>query len=326
MSAIIDGQLVRADLTKNAMGGTELMALRMIKHIPADLLKEVNIIHSRVEDPSWISDQKPNILVLHDLPGDPATEFLRDSIQRSKFQKIVCVSDWQMQAFNVMLGLTYSESAVIRNCVEVSNAARITWNPFVKRKLRFIYHTTPHRGLQLLVPVFERLLKEHTNIELHVYSSFSVYGWEQRDEPFKPIFEKIKNTSGMFYHGAVSNEEIRKVLPTMDVFAYPSIWPETSCLAAIEAMVDGLHVVCPNYAALPETTGGFAHNYQWQENNSDHAMSFYKTMSDLITMMNTLYTLKVAENHIFGQTEYARYRYSVESVMPLWTDLIQKLI
>src|SRR5262245_37624129 len=102
MTAIIDGQLVRSGVTQTAMGGTELMALRMIAWLDQGLLREFNIIHSRVE-PWMLTNGKPTVLVLHDLPQDEASAWLKDPARRGQFAKIVCVSNWQMQMHNTVL-------------------------------------------------------------------------------------------------------------------------------------------------------------------------------------------------------------------------------
>jgi glycosyltransferase involved in cell wall biosynthesis len=57
---------------------------------------------------------------------------------------------------------------------------------------------------------------------------------------------------------------------------------ETSCIAAIEAMSAGCAVVCPNYGALPETTGGLATIYPWSEDNNYHANQFANVLKVVI--------------------------------------------
>ena len=263
------------ELNMHARGGTELMQERLHKTLPKELLDKFQIIPSRVRD---LTLNKKHILWLHDLPNDPESQHLKDSIKRKRFDKIVAVSDWQMQLYNLVLGLPYKECVVIKNGIYPIDIQEKKFDGTV----RIIYHTTPHRGLELLVPVFEILAEKYDNIVLDVFSSFSIYGWSQRDEPYKQLFDRCKAHPKINYHGAVSNEQIREELKKSHIFAYPSIWPETSCLAAIEAMSAMNMIVCPNYAALPETTAGFANMYQWSEDNNEHANRFMRVLEETI--------------------------------------------
>ena len=78
----------------------------------------------------------------------------------------------------------------------------------------------------------------------------------------------------MTYHGFKPNPVVREALKQAHIFAYPSVWQETSCIAAIEAMSAGCEVVCPNLAALPETTMGYARMYQFNEDMNVHGNVF----------------------------------------------------
>lgn len=263
------------ELNIKARGGTELMQERLASSLPLDLLSKFQIIPSRVRE---IDPTKKAILWLHDLPNDPESQHLKDPILRSRFKKIVAVSDWQMQMYNMILGVPYKESIVIKNAIMPIQVGKKEFDGTV----RIIYHTTPHRGLDLLVPVFEKLTERFDNIVLDVYSSFSIYGWEQRDASYRTLFQRCRDNPKINYHGAISNEGIREALAGTHIFAYPSIWPETSCLAAIEAMSAKNIVVCPNYAALPETCAGFANMYHYSEDENEHANRFYHVMAATI--------------------------------------------
>lgn len=303
------------ELNVKARGGTELMQERLANSLPADFLNKFQIIPSRVRQ---IDPDKKAILWLHDLPNDPESQHLKDANLRKRFSKIVAVSDWQMQLYNIILGVPYSECIVLKNAIVPIDIRDKKYDGTV----RIIYHTTPHRGLELLVPVFEKLCERHDNIQLDVFSSFSIYGWEQRDEPYKALFERCKAHPKINYHGAVSNERIREELKKSHIFAYPSIWPETSCLAAIEAMSAKNVVVCPNYAALPETCANYANMYQWSEDHNQHATRFMAMLDITIEQIKEKGPDKF---HLDLQKQYFDIQYNWEVRAEQWQALLTSL-
>lgn len=271
MSCVYKGSVIDTDLSRNSKGGTEQMRDRLLKYVDKSLLEKVAIHFSR---PKELYTDVPNILYCHDLADDPAVNSLFDTAEQ--YDYFVFVSYWQRDQFIARFALPYSKCIVIQNAIETE------FDPTFKKntdQIRFIYHTTPHRGLELVYPIFDRLCDYYDNIHLDVYSSFSVYGWEARDEPYKVLFEKIKKHPHMTYHGAKSNEEVLKALKSAHIFLYPSIWKETSCIALIEAITSGCICIYPSYGALSET-GSLSSNmgmYEYTENIQDHvgvAMNF----------------------------------------------------
>jgi glycosyltransferase involved in cell wall biosynthesis len=304
------------ELNKNARGGTELMQERLHRSIPAELLNKFQIIPSRVRE---LDPDKKKILWLHDLPHDPESEHLKDPELRKRFSKIVAVSDWQMQMYNIISGVPYAESFVIKNAIDPIPLEKKEYNGTVN----LIYHTTPHRGLEILIPVFEELSRIHDNIHLDVYSSFSIYGWEERDRQYQQLFDRCRAHPKITYHGAVPNEEIRQALVKSHIFAYPSIWPETSCLAAIEAMSAMNLVVCPNFAALSETCSNFAMMYQFNENKNLHAVQFAHTLD--IAIKTVIQNRGTTYPYLDFQKQYFDYFYSWEKRKGEWLALLNSL-
>jgi glycosyltransferase involved in cell wall biosynthesis len=239
-----------------------MMAAKILSNVDPKLLEQVNIIHSRVR-PEMIHPTKKNILVLHDTWDDPESEHLSFRDSRERFAKLVFVSNYQQATYNIGRGVPYGDGVVIQNAIDPID---VTPEDKESDKIRLIYHTTPHRGLELLVPCVERLAEIHPNIHLDVYSSFNIYGWPGRDEPYKALFERIDNHPNMTYRGFQSNETVREALKKAHIYAYPCIWPETSCISAIEAMSAGCFVVTTTLAALPETTANFASMCSYDEN------------------------------------------------------------
>lgn len=290
----------------DSKGGTEMMAEKIQSAlIESGLQDKINIIHSRVRD---VDPDKKNLYLVHDTWNDPESEHLKDPELRKRFEKIIFVSNQQLQTFRYGLGVPYSESLVMKNAIEP-----IELPPCGKPtdKINIIYHTTPHRGLELLVPAFEHLAQKYKNIHLDVYSSFQIYGWDQRDIPYQPVFNRIRNHPQMTYHGFQPNEVVREALKRAHIFAYPNIWAETSCIAAIEAMSAGCDVVCPNFEALAETTSGFATEYQFNEDMQEHLNVFATHLEHSIVNINSEFTksrLVAAKSVIDAQYDWEAVR------------------
>jgi len=311
MSCIYKGNIVDTSLSRNARGGTEMMRERLLKSVPQELLQDFAIHFSRPRE--MYSDVK-NILYCHDLALDPENKILKDEGWK-KFDHFVFVSQWQRDQYILVYGIPYRMCTVIHNAVEKEYAPKDR----DMETIRFIYHTTPHRGLQLVVPIFQQLAKTYTNIHLDVYSSFKVYGWEQRDKPYEETFEKIRNHPNMTYHGAVSNQEVLDALDSSHIFMYPCIWQETSCIALIEAIKSGLICVHPNYGALTETAEGATIVYDYTDDPSHHAGRCYGAVT------NILETIREHPNSFNAFTRSSKFgldKNSINTFIRYWNELL----
>lgn len=305
------------ELSKNARGGTELMLERLHGSLPEDLLSKFQIIPSRVRE---LDSTKKKIYWAHDLPGDNEAQFLKDAAAREQFDLLVFVSNWQYQQFRDYLGVPFdSNSIVIENgIVPFERKPKPTTGP-----INIIYFTTPHRGLELAWPAFKHLFDStDLDIHFHVYSSFSIYGWSERDAPYEKLFDEIRQHPGATYYGAVSNEEIRKVLPDMHILAYPSIWEETSCLQLIEAMSAGLICVHSNLGALPDTSGGLTWMYQFDQDLTIHANRFANILGIAIENVISPGVQKQAE---FAQL-YANIRFDWQRKASAWKATLEGML
>ena len=309
----------RNEVDKNAMGGTELMGAGLAQHVPTNLLEKFNIIRSRVRN---VSTEKPNILWLHDLPEDPESQHLKDEVARQRFAKIVYVSNWQKERYQLFYGIKPSEGMVIKNAITPIEPELIKKGE--DGKLRLIYHPTPHRGLNILVPVFKALAEEFPMLELDVFSSFALYGWKERDEQFRELIDECIAHPKINYHGSQPQEVVRAALGRADIFAYPCIWMETSCICAMEAMSAKCVLLTPNFAALPETTAGFAIEYDWTEDLQVHVNLFYNELRSVIRQL--LADRNRWNVHLDKQKDYADGHYGWESRSKQWSGVLSQLV
>ena len=298
------------------LGGTELILANLQQALP-ELCAQVQIIMSRPEQ--YVLEDKPRILWLQDLPQDPASAVLRDAGYRTRFNRIVFCSHWQQQQYNQYLGIPYSEGTVIKNAVPHREPA------FPKPydgKLKFIYTSTPHRGLAILGAAAELLAKERQDWELHVYSSLNIYGWYEQDKQFEPLYDILRKNPQIIYHGTQPNAVVRQALDEAHVFVYPSVYAETSCMAAQEALMAGCLVITSNYGALPETCAEWAWMFPYDER--PEAM-IINTVSRMREALDT-YGSKHTEYTLRAQSNYYQQFYSFETRIPAWTSLLESVI
>jgi glycosyltransferase involved in cell wall biosynthesis len=68
----------------------------------------------------------------------------------------------------------------------------------------------------------------------------------------------------------------------MHIFSFPSIWPETSCISAIESMAAGCQVVSTNLGALYETCSPFGTLVSFDKNLENLEKKYKKTLIESI--------------------------------------------
>lgn len=303
--------------TGTPLGGTELILANLKKALP-ELTSQVQIMMSRPEQ--YELENKPRILWLQDLPGDPASAVLRDKSYRGRFNRIVFCSNWQQQQYAIYLKIPYREGVVVKNGVPRLEPAFPKPRP--AGKLRFLYTSTPHRGLGILAAAAGQLARERQDWELHVYSSLNIYGWHEEDEKFKPLYDLLRANPCVVYHGTQPNDVVRQACVDAHVFCYPSIYQETSCMAIQEAMMAGCLAITTNLGALIETCGEFAWMLPYTEQPEQLAQSTYAAMKNSFAACND----SRVEMMLRMQTGYFQMYYDFAARVPRWEQLLKQVI
>lgn len=292
------------------LGGTELQRDWLLENLPKELTDRVQLMCR----PEEIDPDRAQVLWIQDMPAD--TPFITDPKTREMFSKIVFVSGWQQMVYNLNAGVPFSQSVVIKNAVYPIERVE---KP--KDVIRLVYHPTPHRGLQILVPVFERLAERYDNIHLDVFSNFDLYARGHLNAQFESLYQRCRQHEKITYHGTQSNDTVREALSKAHIFAYPSIWRETSCMSAMEAMTARCLTVAPNYGALPETLANFNVSYDWTENFSDHERVFEQKLVAAIEMVQD----SKIDDLLDLQKTYADRFYNKETRIDEWVDFLSSI-
>ena len=262
---------------KDSYGGSENQFRQLLKHLPDESFKDINLILNNASY-DLIEKDKINILWMHHFVNQKEAQNLgsKDFIEKIDF--IVFNSNWNYEKFVYQFKVPGKKSVVIKNAIE-----KIKIHTKPNDKINLIYHTTPWRGLASLLKVFKKL--NLANVELNICSSTKIYGKKFDDvlgKKYENIFNECKNTKNVNYFGFVNNKEIINLLQKMHIFAYPSIWPETSCVSAIESMASGCEVVTTNLGALYETCAPFGTFVSFGEDLDDLENRYAKVLSNSI--------------------------------------------
>ena len=242
----------RPVLFSESKGGSENQLRLLFEYVPDEYFKGINLILNNA-NPSLIDKDRLNIIWMQHFVNQEEAKNLGSKEFIDQIDYIVFNSHWNFEKFQYQFKIPEDKSIVIRNAVK-----KISFHEKPKDKINLIYHTTPWRGLTHLVKIFKDLNLK--NVELNVCSSTTIYGKKfskKYEEKYKSIFDECRNSDNINYLGYLDNTKIIDLLKKMHIYSFPSIWPETSCISAIESMAAGCNIVTTSLGALYETCSPF---------------------------------------------------------------------
>jgi glycosyltransferase involved in cell wall biosynthesis/LPS sulfotransferase NodH len=251
------------------LGGTELM----VQGLRERMGEELGRVNLQLNHPGHDkADGRPRVVWMHHDVDQRWVQWCKDKALVDSVSRFVFVSYWQRDRYLNAFGLPPERCAVLRHALDLDADPR-RWD--AAPTWRCTYTSTPFRGLSVLLDAWQRL--SPANAELHIWSSMKLYLGD--DSPYRHLYERAESMPGVVYHGLAPNAELRAALRSMHFLAYPSTFPETACLAVIEAMAAGCRVIVPSLGALPETTCGYARVYPFNPNAEEHAAVFAENLA-----------------------------------------------
>lgn len=173
-----------------------------------------------------------------------------------QFRGVAFVSDWQAKVNQADL-LPAQSTAILRNAMGfpyetmVPPGTTITAN---KQPIAVYVGATP-RGLIHLPTIWPLIHAACPELTLQIYANPAL----GRDPAINAQFAaQLRSLDGVTHVGMVGQPRLAQALHAASFYLGPNPYPETSCIALIEAMAAGLCCVTTARAALPETAHGFA--------------------------------------------------------------------
>ena len=301
-------------------GATEIQMEMLSKHVDKDLLDQFQICTS-IPGKVSLDPKKINILWQKNSWDQPNLQnFFRNKDRHNEYDWYVFNSHWNYEKFRYFFDIPTEKCIVIKNGMD----------KFPQRKIykegdpvKLIHHCTPWRGLNVLLRAMQEI--KNPNIILDVYSSSQVYGDEfkkRNEDHFKDLYEQAEKLPNVNYIGYKPNEYILEKMPSYDLFVYPSIFEETSCASALEALASGVHVITNNFGALYETCA------EWPVyvNYSTDYESMAVATGNAIEVAASYLHEDFMQDHLEEQQKFYKRFYSWKKKGMEWTSFLKGAI
>ena len=301
-------------------GATEIQMEMLYKHVPKTLLDQVQICTS-IPGKVPLDPNKLNILWQKNSWDQPnLQEFFGNKARHKEYDWYVFNSHWNYEKFRYFFDIPTERSVVIKNGT----------NNFPQRKIykkgepiKILHHNTPWRGLNVVLRAMQEV--KNPNITLDVYSSTQVYGdafKQHNDEQFKPLYEQAQQLPNVNYIGYKPNEYILEHMTDYDLYVYPSIFEETSCVSALEALAAGVHVITNNFGALYETCAEWPVYVTY---NTNYEAMAKDTAAAIEVAANYLHE-DFIQDHLEEQQKFYKRFYNWQKKGMEWTSFLQGAI
>ena len=304
-------------MQKNPRGGTELQLEYLYKYVDRKLLDQVQITTS-VPEKIPLHPTKMNILWQKNSYDQPnLAPWFKDKSNHHKYEWYIFNSHWNYEKFRMAFDIPTEKSLVIKNGIDNIKTRDLHKK---KDKIKLIFHPTPWRGLNVILAAMQYI--KNSNIELDVYSSTEVYGQafkEANDKQWEGLYEQARKLPNVNYIGYKPNEYIKEHLHEYDIFAYPNIWEETSCISALEAMAAGLYIITTDYGALYETCSEFSSYVPYQKNYLTLAKNFAFAINAIADNLTSPGVVK----HLEMQIHFTNNFYNWSKQGNAWTQFLQ---
>lgn len=292
--------------------------LNNISHLPIDALSKPSPHHflillnkpalaNRIQP--FLSPKTQLVLWTQHHTDQPASKILAQKACRRLFKAFLFVSYWQQENYIHTFRLPRTKCFILRNALSPAFEHLFTTNDSILSHKTsppsLAYTSVPYRGLELLLQFFPQIQQQIPNVTLQVFSSMRSHVFiNQKDKhTYDYLYDLCRQTPGVIYHGSIPQLKLASLLKSVLALVYPCTFPETSCIAALEAMAAGCQVITTNYAALPETTAGFATLLPRYKNPLTTNRQFTNTTVDIINQFLTRDNQNL-ENHLHKQITF----------------------
>ncbi|SCL13071.1 Glycosyl transferases group 1 [Micromonospora nigra] len=249
-------------------------------------------------------------------------ESLLDQVLSGEINILIAFSDFQRRLYLDHFG--YPETAnwvVTADGLDVSHYAR----RLPKAPGRFLHAANPKRGLEPLLDMWPSICRAYPGAELFVASSHLLRGITADEDERRAgdLYRRAASMSadGVRFLGRVAKPDLIELQLTAQFYLYPTTYPETCCIAALEAAAAGDVILCSPAGALPDRVLDGATGFLIDGDPADPVVA--RRFVDRITLLrddpSRLEAMAQAARDLAATHDYAH-------VLPIWEEAFTRTI
>lgn len=261
----------------------------------------------------------------------PLVQELRNEAERNAYDFFFMVSEWQKEKFIQEFLLPSEKTLVFRNAIGKNFENLLdAQSPLLKQKSKsaiLFYTSTPARGLNLLLDIFPEIYRAFPDTKLKIYSSMKVYQVPKTEDELKygKLYERCRKMPGVEYIGSLPQQQLAQELKEATILAYPNTFPETSCIAVMEAMASSCYVITSELGALPETTAGFGKLISFENGIEFYKTKFIEATLDILRKFKAGQVQEI-EAVLLAQTKFVNNNYHWTKRAEEWSLKLYELM
>lgn len=270
--------------------------------------------------------KRPLVMWNQHADDQPATEALEFTRERKAWASIAFVSEWQRDQFCTIYWVDRQKTRVMRNAISPAFAQAEPARPWFKSGEApvLVYTSAPYRGLNVLLDAVPIIRSAISDMRLKVFSGMATLQIALENDPYTELYRRCTMTEGVEYVGPVPQPVLASELSRAAALAYPSTFPETSCIAAMEAMSAGATILTTRSGAMPETIAGFGMMIEPHEDEPRLSKEFAQITIDALAHARREPDLTEARRA--EQIQFARKNYSWPARALEWQSYLSEIV
>ncbi len=306
----------------------KIWSLSLIHALQPDALILLNVASRGVQIKPLLPPQTRLLFWTGHASNQPGVKCLANTQEQDAFDYIVMVSEWQRDCYAQQFGIPLTKLKVLRNAIAPCFNAQFTQAQSIlaakEHPPTLAYTSTPFRGLNLLLEVFPQIREAIPGTRLKVFSSMKVYQVSSEEDQFGHLYQQCQEIEGIDYVGSLPQPKLAQELQSITALTYPNTFPETSCIAVMEAMASGCQIITTALGALPETTAGFARLVPAIEENSESYKENF-LQATIETLEQALKQPVEVEQKLQRQVAYANQNYTWAARAKEWEEWLETI-